>query len=190
MKTAFLLPKSKKFVPFLVIVAVAFLLLQRQQSSGPLPVPQLEILEIDARSAKGTEFTLDDLSGKRVRLEDFRGNVVLLNFFATWCGPCREEMPGLEKLYQNYQHKDLVVVVVSGDVQGKDVVEPFVKDYNLTFPVVLDPQNTVSKQYRVRGIPTVYLLDRQGRIAGMHVGGADWSGKVARGLIEQLLEES
>jgi peroxiredoxin len=190
MRTAFLLPKSKKFVPFLVIVAVVFLLLQRQQSSGPLPAPKLELLEIESRSTKGTEFTLADLSGKHVRLADFRGNVVVLNFFATWCGPCRKEMPGLEKLYQHYQHKGLVVVGVSGDVQGKDVVDPFVKEYNLTFPVVLDPQNTVSKQYRVRGIPTIYLLDRQGRIAGMHVGGADWNGKVARKLIEQLLEES
>ena len=190
MRTPFLLPKSKRFIPFLVVVAIAFLLLQRQQSSGPLPAPQLELIETETRSTEGTDFTLADLSGKDVRLEDFRGNVVLLNFFATWCGPCREEMPALQELYQNYRRKDLVVVAVSGDVQGKEVVEPFVQQYDLTFPVILDPKNTVSKQYRVRGIPTVYLLDRQGRIAGMHVGGADWNGKVAHGLIEQLLGES
>jgi peroxiredoxin len=81
------------------------------------------------------------------------------------------------------------VVGVSGDVQGKAVVEPFVKDYELSFPVVLDQENTISRQYRVRGIPTVYLLDKHGRITGMHVGGADWNGKEARAIIERLLQE-
>lgn len=190
MKRIFRTPKSQQFIPFLVILVVVSFLIQRQQGGGALPAPQISMIEPEMRSSDGTAFTLPDLSEKQVRLEDFRGNVVLLNFFATWCGPCREEMPSLEQVYKAYSRKGLVVVGVSSDVQGKAVVEPFVKDFGLSFPIVLDPQSRVSKQYRVRGIPTVYLLDKHGRIAGMHVGGADWNGKEARALIEQLLAES
>jgi peroxiredoxin len=189
MKQMFWNPRSQKFIPFLVILVAAVFLIQSRQGGGALPAPQLELIEIEGRSSDGTAFTLPDLSGKQVRLQDFRGNVVLLNFFATWCGPCREEMPSLEQVYRAYAQKGLVVVGVSGDVQGKTVVEPFVKDYELSFPVVLDQEDTVSRQYRVRGIPTIYLLDKHGRIAGMHVGGADWNGKEARDIIERLLLE-
>jgi thiol-disulfide isomerase/thioredoxin len=180
---------SQKFFPFLIIVVFAAFLMQRQQG-GDLPAPRLDILPEVSRSAEGTAFTLPDLSGKMVRLEDFRGSVVLLNFFATWCGPCREEMPGLEQLYRAYARKGLVVVGISSDVQGQEVVAPFVKQYGLSFPVLLDPKDTLSQPYRIRGIPTIYLLDRHGRVAGMHVGGADWNGPAAHALIEQLLQES
>ncbi len=189
MKRIFWTPKSQKFIPFLVILAITALLIQRQQGGGALPAPQMDIIAVEGRSADGTAFTLPDLSGRHVRLEDFRGSVVLLNFFATWCGPCREEMPGIEQLYRAYARKGLVVVGVSSDVQGKKVVEPFVKEYGLSFPILLDPENTLSKPYHIRGIPTVFLFDKHGRVAGMHVGGADWNGAEARGMIERLLQE-
>lgn len=189
MKVRFLTTRSKKFLPFLIIIVVVMMLLEYQKS-GPLPGPEMTLLEAEMRSAEGTEFSLPELSGKNRRLSDFKGNVMVLNFFATWCGPCREEMPSLEQLFQAYKNKDFVVLGVSGDVQGKEVVEPFVEEFQVTFPVVLDTENVVSRQYAVRGIPTVYLLDRQGKIAGMHVGGADWNGKAARALIDQLLDES
>jgi len=190
MKRIFWTPKSRKFIPFLIILVAAALLAQRQQGGGALPAPQMDIIAAEGRSSEGTAFTLPDISGKQARLQDFRGSVVLLNFFATWCGPCREEMPSLEQLYQAYAGKGLVVVGISSDVQGQDVVEPFVKKYALSFPVLLDPESTLSKPYRIRGLPTVYLLDKHGRVAGMHVGGADWNGAEAHGMIERLLQES
>lgn len=188
MNTQRLKSKVGKFLPFLLIL-ILVLILAQWQKSGPLPGPQVTLLKPEMRSDKGTGFTLPDLSGKMVSLSDFKGNVVVVNFFATWCGPCREEMPSLEQVFQAYKHKDFVVLGVAGDVQGQEVVEPFVKEYEMTFPVVLDPQNVVSKQYRVRGIPTVYLVDRQGQIAGTYVGGADWNSEEARSLIDQLLGE-
>ena len=187
MKRIFWTPKSQKFIPFLVILAATAFLVQRQQGGGTLPAPQMDIIAAESRSSEGTTFTLPDLSGKQVRLQDFRGSVVLLNFFATWCGPCRDEMPSLEQLYQAYARKGLVVIGISSDVKGKDVVEPFVKEYALSFSILLDPEDTLSKPYRIRGIPTMYLFDKHGRVAGMHVGGADWNGAEARAIIERLL---
>ncbi len=182
-------PKIRKFIPFLIIfVAVVYYL--ESQKSGPLPFPRVELVAPGMRSADDMDFTLPDLSGNATRLSDFKGNVVLLNFFATWCLPCREEMPTLEKLFQTYKHKDFVVLGIASDTKGKEVVEPFVKEYNVTFPVVLDTESVVSRQYHVRGIPTIYLLDRQGKIAGTYVGGADWNSEEAHALIEQLLQES
>ncbi len=190
MKRIFWTPKSQKFIPFLVILVVTAILVQRQQGGSALPAPQMDIIAAEGRSSDGTAFELPDLSGKQMRLQDFRGSVVLLNFFATWCGPCREEMPALEHVYKAYARKGLVVIGISSDVQGKEVVEPFVKEYALSFPILLDSENTLSKPYRIRGIPTVYLLDKHGRVAGMHVGGADWNSTEARGMIERLLQES
>lgn len=184
----FLPSTVKKFLPFFIVLVLVLALIEYQKS-GPLPGPQVTLLEPEKRSAEGTEFTLPDLAGKATRLSDFKGNVVLLNFWATWCGPCREEMPTIEQLFRDYQRKAFVVVGVAGDKQGKTVVEPFVKEHGLSFPVVLDADGVVSQQYRVRGIPTVYLLDRQGRIAGMYVGGADWNSKDARAVIDRLLQE-
>ena len=177
-----------RFLPFLLIL-ILVLILAQWQKRGPLPGPHVKLLGPGMRSDRGTEFTLPDLSGKMINLSDFKGNVVVMNFFATWCGPCRQEMPSLEQVFQAYKHKDFVVLGVAGDVQGQEVVAPFVKEYGMTFPVVLDPQNVVSKQYRVRGIPTVYLVDRQGQIAGTYVGGADWNSEEARSVIDQLLRE-
>ena len=181
-------PKIKKFLPFIIVFVLVVFLLTRQKNS-PLPPPQVEVIPPDKRSAENTEFTLPDLSGNATRLSDFKGNVVLLNFFATWCPPCREEMPMLEELFLAYQHKNFVVLGVANDSQGKTVVAPFVKTYKLTFPVVLDADRGVSLKYRVRGIPVTYVLDRQGKIVGRYEGAADWDSKEAHTLIEQLLQE-
>lgn len=182
--------KIRRFIPFIIIFVAVVYLNEVLKQGGPLSFPKMNLVAPAMRSANNTEFTLPDLSGKATRLSDFRGNVVLLNFFATWCPPCREEMPTIENVFRAYKHKDFVVLGIAGDTKGKEVVEPFVKEYEMTFPVVLDTKSVVSKQYNVRGIPAIYLLDRQGRIAGTHVGGADWNSEEARALIEQLLQES
>lgn len=181
--------KIRRFLPFIIIFVTVIFWLEYQKRK-PLPSPNLKLVAPEMRSAAHTEFILPDLSGKATRLSDFRGNVVLLNFFATWCAPCREEMPTIEALFQAYKHKDFVVLGIAGDPQGQEVVAPFVKEHVLTFPVVLDTRSVVSKQFNVRGIPRIYVLDRQGRIAGTLVGAANWDTQEARAIIEQLLQES
>ena len=99
-------------------------------------------------------------------------------------------MPTLEVLYQRYKEQGLTIIAVAGDEQGKKIVEPFVKEFGMSFPVLLDSSHRVNNQYRIRGIPAVFLLDRQGRLAGQLVGGADWESSAAHKLIEQLLQEA
>ena len=189
MKSHFLRSNIYRFFPFIIIVLAVAFLLERQKSPSLRP-PEMEVNTLDIRSPESRTFALPDLSGKTVHLSDFKGRVVLLNFFATWCPPCREEMPSLEEAFQAKKDKGFVVLGIAGDTQGKEIVEPFMKDYGLTFPVLLDPENQVFKQYFVRGIPVTYLLDKYGRIAGMYPGEADWNSDKAQALIDHLLQES
>jgi peroxiredoxin len=175
------------------IVAVALLigayvilqyLASRPQS--PTMAPQAP----QVRKPFPVDFTLPDLHGNSIRLSNFRGQVVLVNFWATWCSPCRTEMPSMEALYQSYQHKGFTILAIASDLQGSESVAPFVREYTLTFPVLLDPGNVVGTHLQVRGIPTSYLLDKQGHITGMELGAKNWHSPTIRQLIESLLAES
>lgn len=124
------------------------------------------------------------------RLEDYRGQLVLLSFWATWCPPCRAEMPSMQALYEAYRDRGLVVLAVSLDVQGRRVVAPFVEERKLTFPVLLDPRGRGQAAYGVGSIPTSFLVDRRGRIVSREVGAIDWSSAAARSVVERLLAEA
>lgn len=138
---------------------------------------------------KAKDFTLENLEGSRVSLKDFEGKLVFLNFWATWCGPCRYEMPAMEKLWQKFKEEDFVILAV--DVrEGKEKVSSFVKENGLTFPVLLDSRGGVASTYGIRAIPTTYLLDPEGRIVGKALGARDWASQDAFKLIEQLLPNS
>jgi len=170
-----------------MVLVVAFALARRQGFF--LASPSVEEEPRDERSVIAPDFVSPDLSGAPVRLSDHQGKVILLNFWATWCPPCRAEMPSMEKLYQAYRDRGLVILAISSDRGGKSVVEPYVQERGLTFAVLLDPEGEVFAQYGVRGLPTSYLLDRRGRVFSADVGARDWSGRVARQVVERLLAE-
>lgn len=180
--------KIRRFLPFFIVILIAVFLIERQKNPA-LPPPNIPIDVLDIRSDTSWDFVLPDLSGEMVHLSDFKGSVVLLNFFGTWCAPCREEMPSLEKAFQTHKDNGFVVLAIAGDKE-KETIVSFVQDYKLTFPVLLDPENQVFQQYFVRGIPVTYLLDRQGRIATMYPGEADWNSGKAQALIDHLLRDS
>ena len=139
---------------------------------------------------EAADFELDNLEGKKVRLKDYRGKVVLLNFTATWCHWCRKEMPSLQKLYDRFKDKGFVIVAVFSDREGAKAVVPFVKKSGYTFfgdSGLLDPTGRVDTMYRVTGTPTSYLIDRNGKIIGREIGYRDWFTKGTRDLIEKLL---
>jgi peroxiredoxin len=115
------------------------------------------------------DFTLQDLDGNVVKLEETLGKVVLLNFWATWCGPCRIEMPFFERTYTEYKDEDFVVLAVDFD-EPVEAVRAFQKELNLNFPILLDPGGEVQRTYRVLGYPTSVLIDREGLIHAIHVG--------------------
>jgi thiol-disulfide isomerase/thioredoxin len=134
------------------------------------------------------DFTLPTLEDGSLRLADLRGKVVLVNFWATWCIPCRTEMPALEALYQRYQARGLEIVAVNLDTISTAGVEAFTKEVRVTFPIALDPTWSAAKAYRVHGLPTSYLIDRAGQVVVREVGERDWSDDLTRTALEQLLQ--
>jgi peroxiredoxin len=115
------------------------------------------------------DFALVDLEGRSYSLEEERGNVVLLNFWATWCGPCRDEMPLLDRVYQYKKADGLIVLAVNFD-EPRDVVEDFQDEMQLSFPILLDPGAQVQKLYRVLAYPTSFWIDREGVIRRVYIG--------------------
>jgi peroxiredoxin len=116
-----------------------------------------------------TDFALQDLNGNTVRLADYRGKVVLLDFWATWCPPCRASIPGIEKIYKTYKDKGLVVLAVSLDDGGWEAVKSFIAENGITY-TVLKGTEEVSANYNVRTIPMMLILDKDGRISKRYLG--------------------
>jgi thiol-disulfide isomerase/thioredoxin len=134
------------------------------------------------------DFTLPTLSGGPLRLSDLTGKVVLVNFWATWCIPCRTEMPAIEALYQRYRGRGLEIVAVNLDTLSTAGVEAFAKEVRVTFPIALDPAWATAKAYRVHGLPTSYLIDRAGHVVVREIGERDWSDETTRTAVEKLLQ--
>ena len=175
---------SYLFFALAVATGVFIFLALFQRSFGPPEIEDLRVSPLPSEDADN--FRLESLTGQAVSLRDFRGRVVFLNFWATWCEPCKVEMPLMQRLYNNLKEKGLVVVAV--DLRDHDrVVRQFVQDLGLTFPVLLDRDGSVSKSYRVTQIPTSYLIDREGKLVGKVIGPRDWSNRQALRLFDQLL---
>ena len=151
------------------------------------PYKALDLIKPN-RPQAAKELSVPSLNGKTLRLADYRGKVVFLNFWATWCPPCKEEMPAMERLYQRYRDKGLVVLAVSVDSEGGLIVAPFVKEYKLTFPIGLDPKMAVADRYGVRGLPTSFLVNKTGTLVALALGPREWDGKAGQALIESLLK--
>lgn len=133
-------------------------------------------------------FQLVDLAGNRIALSDYKGKVVLLNFWATWCAPCRVEMPAMESLYQDLREEGLEVVAISVDPQGIVVTQPFKEAMGLTFDILHDSDYRVGAAYGARTLPMTYLIDREGILRHRVFGARDWNGQEARELVRSLLQ--
>jgi len=145
----------------------------------------LGIVRIDGKFT-APSFTLKDLNGEEVKLEDHRGKIVFLNFWATWCPPCRDEMPSMEKLYTEFKDRDFTMLAVDLR-EGTKKVRAFKERFKLNFPILLDYDGRVGLRYGVRSIPTTYLIDREGYVIGGALGARDWASKEVFELINQLL---
>jgi peroxiredoxin len=132
--------------------------------------------ELLAVGKPAPDFSLSDLNDKPYRLSDFRGKVVFLNFWATWCKPCREEMPSMEILNKNFEKDGLVILAVSIDrVTTTKDIPPFVKGLNLTFPVLIDSWGKTDKPYKRMGVPETFIIDQEGIIREIVIGPRDWT---------------
>jgi len=133
-------------------------------------------------------FRLRDLAGNVMSLSQLRGKVVLLNFWATWCGPCRVEMPAMEQLYRTFPRREFEILAVSTDPQGAVVTRPFQQELGFTFPVLHDSEFRVGLTYGARTLPMTFMVDRQGVIRQKIFGARDWDSPEARELIHTLVK--
>jgi thiol-disulfide isomerase/thioredoxin len=139
------------------------------------------------KSVPSADFTLSLLDGGTVRLHDLKGHFVLLNFWATWCPPCRSEIPSMEALYRRFRDEGLKFVAV--DIQEKkDGVAAFATQFDMSFPVALDAKGQVGMQYGIQSIPTTFLIDKVGNIIAQAIGGRDWDSPEMTRAFEMLLQ--
>jgi len=145
-------------------------------------------IERPEKSIVAPDFTLTDLSGNRVSLRSLKGKVIFLNFWATWCVPCRQEMPTMEKLHREYKRDGLEVVVVNLR-ETKEEVLKFVNELSLTFTVLLDKDGKVSEEYGVWSLPLSYFINRKGEFVGKVIGYRKWDSPEAKAFFRELLAE-
>ena len=147
-----------------------------------------KLVESEAAPVPEVEFT--DLEGGTHRLSDWKGKVVLLNFWATWCAPCREEMPYLDALQSEMGGEDFEVVAVATGRNAPDRIDKFYAETGLqNLPVLLDPRQQLARDMGVVGLPVTVLIDREGREVARLLGEADWSSEPAKTVIRQLVAE-
>jgi len=150
----------------------------------------LNALGIQELKQEAPDFTIKGTDGKAMSLKDFRGKVIILHFWATWCKPCKEEFPAFEKLYQGLKGKDVALLAVSIDAKaGKDEVDVFARNLGATFPVFLARDGNVTDRYWTWGVPVTYFMDKKAWIIGRALGPKDWASPDILNLIEGLLKE-
>jgi len=130
---------------------------------------------------------LKDMNGKNISLSDFKGKIVFLNFWTTWCPTCRIEMPSMEKLHQKLKNKDFAMVTINLQ-ESASQVKSFFEEFKLTFTALLDPTGEIGALFGIRAIPTTYILDKTGKIIGMVNGPREWDSKASITLFENLID--
>ena len=168
---------------FLIVILFGILILLQMKDSFfyQSSVPGLE------KGLPAPNFSLPDLDGQMVNLTDYKGRVVLLNIWATWCPPCVEEMPSMEKLYQELQGEGFEILAVSIDESGAQDVLPFMKKHKLSFPVLIDPKGTLKGLYQTTGVPESLIIDKDGILVEKVIGPRDWAVPEAIGFFRNLI---
>ena len=150
------------------------------------PARALDLIK-PSRQRLAKDFKVSSLDGGTLRLSELRGKVVFLNLWATWCGPCKEEMPAMERLWRRYKAHGLIVVALSMDAQGAKVVKPFVDQARFSYPIGLDPKMEVAQLYGARAVPATFIIDRSGNLFAFALGPREWDSKTAAPFFDALL---
>jgi cytochrome c biogenesis protein CcmG/thiol:disulfide interchange protein DsbE len=141
------------------------------------------------KNKEAPNFYLEGLNCKKVELKDFKGKVVFINFWATWCSPCKEEMPSMEALYQQFKEKAFVFLSISVDYKGRKSIKEFIEKNHYTFPVLLDQKYSTLDLYEVKRILTTFIIDKKGMMIGKEIGPRDWKKPEVISMLNYLLIE-
>jgi peroxiredoxin len=161
------------------------IIFQSQNSSTQAPVKT-----VTAIGRPAPDFSLPNLDNDKVKLSEFKGKVVLFNIWATWCPPCVEEMPSMEKLYQTFKGEGLEILAVSIDTDGVKSVAPFMEKHKLSFPALTDTQGLMKRLYHHTGVPESHIIDRNGNVVDKVIGPRDWASPDALRYFRDLLKAS
>ena len=172
---------------FFTCIALFFLCLAGEGEGSSLSS------KIDIKPIKGNRtlpsISLEDLKGKKVDLKGFKGKVIFLNFWATWCGPCKEEMPSMETLYQQFKDRNFVFLAISVDYEGSKPVREFIEKNRYTFPVLVDQKSETLDIFEVTEIPTTFVIDKQGKMIGKTIGPRNWNSSEIVSYLTQLISQ-
>ena len=149
---------------------------------------EAEGLSIAEERLEAPDFTLESLDGVQRSLSSYRGSVVFLNFWASWCVPCRVEMPSMERLHRTINDERFVILAVDLR-EERELVEEFAEELGLSFPILLDPRGITGLVYGVRAIPTTYLVDKQGRLTARLIGSREWDTPGFESALRRLMDE-
>jgi cytochrome c biogenesis protein CcmG, thiol:disulfide interchange protein DsbE len=180
-------PTSQKLAGFLIVIAT---ILWTPESSRAEVADLLQKLNMTTYSRRTLppEFNGRMVDGREMSLASLQGKVVFLNFWAAWCLECRPEMPALERLHRELSAQGLAVVGINARERAATIRE-YAQALGLTFPLILDPSGKINSNYGVIGLPTTFLIARDGRAVALAIGPREWSGKPARAVIQALLAE-
>jgi len=170
-------------LPALLIIMLAACEQSQQQPTAG----STNIQASDEISTLAPDFTLTDLQGRKVTLSQYRGKVVIVNFWATWCPPCREEMPSMESLYRRFKDQDLVLLAINVEEDGGEAVNDFLKGKDYNFTILLDTTAEVQENYQVFQFPETFIIDRNGNLVDKIVGGRNWMSGTLLNRINFLL---
>ena len=177
--------QSIVLIVFLVAgVGILFLLQTKNSTFNLSGTSQLQ------KGKPAPDFSLPNLDGSMVSLADYKGKVVLLNIWATWCPPCVEEMPSMEKLHQALKEEAFEIVAVSIDASGLKAVRPFMEKYKLSFPALIDPGGTTQSLYRTTGVPESIIIDKNGIVVEKIIGQRDWGSSEVMQYFRDLIQKS
>lgn len=174
---------------WLVVAAVVLLLGGAAAVATWAMRDQIFPITVGSRAPSFSAYTMEP--SRTIRgIEDYRGDVVLLNIWATWCGPCRIEMPEIQALHSDFAPQGLRVVAISIDTEeAREAIVGFVRDYGLTFEILHDPSGDIQRIYQTAGVPETFVIGRDGVIRKRVIGAIRWNSEANRALVRQLLEE-
>jgi len=173
-----------RFFSLLVLLSLAIFL----QSTTAAAASNIHTLTKVPGNPEAPEFNLEDQDGNFLKMSDYKGKVVIVNFWATWCPPCRKEMPSMQRAWEILQKEDIMMLAINVG-EDSDQIFSFTAEYPVEFPLIMDTDSSVVRQWKVRGLPTTYIVNPAGQIVYQAIGDREWDSEEIMNQIRKLKKD-